>query len=430
MIIDKIWVFFRRHKAFFLCVVILVGAVALVAGMKALKSKPEEEKSVEAPLVVRTETATYQEQVVSATFQGVVRAKTNIELVTQVTGKVTSVSQKFIEGGSFEAGETLVQIDDADYQVALRSAEANVASAQVDVDIELATAATNAKEWLDLQGKPIEEANPLRLNKPQIDRARARLNAAKAELAAARLNYDRTKISAPFAGRIMTKTAELGQFMSRGSSVGRVFATDAMEIRIPMTDVQIGELGVPLGYSAPAENAQGIPAKVSALFGIEQRAWQGYLKNVDANVDNETRLLFATIVVDQPFAANTMHTMPLVPGLFVDVELESPVSLKGIQMPRAALKNGTQVYVMEGNSLRLKHVDVIYTSAAYVVVKDNDKTTLNAGEQVIVTPVPGAYEGMPVKVPETVEPLETAEPEAIDPDEGAEEQAEPPTLTS
>jgi RND family efflux transporter MFP subunit len=430
MINEKISNFFTRFKAFFLCAGIIVGAFVLVAGMKALKPKPEEEKSQKPPLVVQTETATFEEQVVSSTFQGVVRAKTNIELVTQVTGKVTSVSSKFIEGGQFEAGETLVQIDDADYLVALRSAEANVASAQVDVDIELATAETNTREWLDLQGKPIEEANPLRLNKPQIDRAKARLNAAKAELAAARLNYDRTKISAPFAGRIMTKTAELGKFMSRGASIGRVFATDSMEIRIPMTDVQIGELGVSLGYAAPAAESKGVPATVSALFGIEQREWQGYLKNVDASVDNETRLLFATIVVEQPFAAQDGQAMPLVPGLFVDVELASPETLKGIQIPRAALRNGTQVYVMEDNVLRLKHVDVVYTSTEHVVVGDNEQTTLSSGEQVITSSVPGAYDGMPIKLPEVIEPSKPAEPELIAPDTGAETDAEAQIQTS
>ncbi|MFT5572667.1 MAG: RND family efflux transporter MFP subunit [Cryomorphaceae bacterium] len=430
MIKEKISNFFTRFKAFFLCVGILVGAVVLVAGMKALKPKPEEEKSQKPPLVVQTATASFQEQIVSSTFQGVVRAKTNIELVSQVTGKVTSVSNKFIEGGQFEQGETLVQIDDADYLVALRSAEANVASAQVDVDIELATAATNAREWRDLQGRPIDEANPLRLNKPQIDRARARLNAARAELAAARLNYDRTKISAPFAGRIMTKTAELGQFMSRGSSVGRVFATDAMEIRIPMTDVQIGELGVSLGYSAPAAQSEGVPATVSALFGIEQREWQGYLKNVDASVDNETRLLFATIVVEQPFAVHDGQAMPLVPGLFVDVELASPQTLKGIQIPRAALRNGTQVYVMEDSTLRLKHVDVVYTSIEHVVVSDSELTTLSSGEQVIVSSVPGAYDGMPIKLPEVIAPKETVEPELVAPDTGADTEPEAQIQTS
>ena len=173
-----------NFKPFLIGCAILAGAVLIVIGLGAAKPEAEKEEKEKPPMVVRTADAELKEQTVFATFQGEVRAKTNIELVTQVTGKVTSVSDKFVEGGEFKAGETLLQIDDSDYLVALRSAEASVASAQVDLEMEEATAANRAREWVDLQGKSIEEANPLVLNKPQIDRAKARLAAARAELSA------------------------------------------------------------------------------------------------------------------------------------------------------------------------------------------------------------------------------------------------------
>jgi len=394
----------KKYKSLFLGFGIIAGAIVVVIALNALKSKPEEEESKKAPLVVRTVDAIAKDQTVYSTFQGEVRAKTDIELVTQVTGKVVELSDKFIEGGEFAAGETLLQIDDADYRVALKSAEASVAAAQVNVDIELATAATNAKEWQDLQGKPIEEANPLRLNKPQIDRAKAQLDAAGAELAAAKLNFDRTKIAAPFAGRIMTTSAELGQFMSRGSSIGRVFATDTMEVRIPMTDVQISELGLNLGYSAQAAGVDGIPALVSTLFGDQKRTWNGFVRSVDASVDNETRLLFATVVVDNPFSQQGDASVPLVPGLFVDVELASPNKISGLELPRTALRNGNQVYVYENNELKFKPVRVIYTSKEVVIV-ENGASELSLGEKVITSSVPGAYAGMPVKLTEEAQAL-------------------------
>lgn len=432
MAFDKLKYYLKRARFLFIGLGLIVGSIVIVMGMHALKSKPEKEESEKASLVVRTAPAQLKEQTVSSVFQGLVRAKTNIELVAQVTGKVTSVSDKFVEGGRFEAGETLLQIDDADYSVALKAAEASVASAEVDLEVERAAAATSAREWQDLQNKPLDQASPLRLNKPQVSRAVARLDAAKAELDAAKLNYDRTRISAPFAGRIMTKTAELGQFMARGASVGRVFATDAMEVRIPMTDIQIGELGLTLGYSSSSLGDQAakfsqseftqkmnkqlneqsaLAATVSAVFGIERHTWQGYLKSVDASVDNQTRLIFATIVVDKPFAKDESRTMPLAPGLFVDVMLESPEKLKGIEIPRTALKKGNQVYVFDDEKLRLKVVEVVYTSEKMVMLSESSQSKLLAGDQVITSSVPGAYDGMPIKLlskPESSE--EVAEP--------------------
>ena len=395
-----------KFKPFLLGLGIIVGAILVVVALKALKPQTEKEETSKPPLMVRTVEAAHKEQVVFSTFQGEVRAKTDIELVTQVTGKVMSVADKFIEGGEFKAGETLLQIDDADYLVALKLAQASVASAQVDIDIERATAATNAREWQDLQGKPIEEANPLRLNKPQIDRAIARLDAAKAELAAARLNYNRTKISAPFDGRIMTKSAELGQFMSRGSSIGRVFATQTMEVRIPMTDVQLSELGLNLGYSARTAGTKGLPATVSMLFGSEQRLWQGFVRSVDASVDSQTRLLFATVVVDEPFLQPNDQSVPLVPGLFVDVQLSSPNKLSGLEVPRTALRNGNQVYVYDDGKLRLKTVKTVYTSREMVILSEDAISKLELGDSVVTSPVPGAYDGMPVKLAEAISTAE------------------------
>ena len=387
-----------RSKKFVLPILIILVGLAVTIGLKLSQPEAEEEKNEFPPLTVNVSSATFSEQSVSSLFQGEVRAKTNIELVTQVTGKVVNVSDNFIEGGQFEENEVLLKIDDSDFQVALKLAEASVASAQVDLDIELASAATNAREWRELQKKPIEEASPLRLNKPQVDRARAMLVAAKAELAAAKLNYQRTQISAPFAGRIMTKTAELGQFMERGASVGRVFATNAMEIRIPMTDIQLGELGIGLGYTLSSNKQAPLTATISHDFGIQSHQWQGYLKNVDASIDNETRLLYATVVVEQPLAQKNQQPAPLAPGLFVDVELQSPTTLSGIQMPRTALRNGNQVYVVEDKKLRLHEVSVVFTSRDMVIVADNDSSTLQSGDPVVISAVPGAYDGMPVKI--------------------------------
>ena len=129
-----------KLKPFLFGTAILAGAIAIVVVLGVFKPETEQEETEQPPLVVSVADAHYKEQTVYATFQGEVRAKTNIDLVTQVTGKVTSVSDKFVEGGEFKAGETLLQIDTSDYLVALKSAEASVASAQVDVDMEQATA--------------------------------------------------------------------------------------------------------------------------------------------------------------------------------------------------------------------------------------------------------------------------------------------------
>jgi len=99
---------------------------------------------------------------------------------------------------------------------------------------------------------------------------------------------------------------------------------------------------------------------------------------------------------------NGARSVPLVPGLFVDVELASPQKIVGIEIPRSALRNGNQVYIYKDDTLELKPVKVVFTSEEFVIVNNNEQTALSAGEQVIVTSVPGAHDGMAVTLPELV----------------------------
>ena len=412
-----------KSSKFFLPVVILLGAGVVTAVLLGTSPKVEEEEHEFPPLVVEVSEASLDEEMRSSLFQGEVRAKTDIEMVTQVTGKVTSVSDKFIEGGQFDEGEVILEIDDADYQVALKSAESAVAEAKVQLDIELASAETSKKEWQDLVGESLDKANPLRLNKPQVQRARARLDAARAQLAQARLDYERTKVRAPFAGRIMRKSAELGQFVSRGGSIGRMFSTDSVEIRIPMSDLQISELGLGLGQIT--SDREPIEARVHTQFGKDRHSWLGYLKSVDASVDNETRLLFGTVVVEQPFDQSEGQGIPLAPGLFVDVELDAAEAVAGVSVPRTALRSGDQVYLVQEGKLKFQRVKPLFTSPQVAVLSIESNDSILPGQQVVVSPVPGAFEGMSVEV----KGGQVAQPAAVEPEIEETEAAEAPPQT-
>lgn len=393
------------QSKFFLPLVVVVIAITLTFLLRATSPEVEEEKNEFPPLVVEVYQASLDETVRSSTFQGTVRAKTNINLISQVAGKVVRVSDNYIEGGQFEADQEIIKIDDADYLVAFRSAEAAVAETRVQLDIELASAENNKREWSDLQGRDLAEASPLRLNKPQVDRARARLQAARAELAQAKLNLDRTSISAPFAGRVMTKGAELGEFVSAGSSVGKVFAEAEMEIRIPMTDTQIADMGLVIGQTLDPKS--GPPAIITSKFGTQLHHWPGHLRSIDASIDSDTRLLYATVVADKIISKTAAQSgMPLAPGLFVDVELKGSQRVAGVKVPRTALRNGNRVYVFEDGKVRFREVSTIYTSSEIAILDTNTESTLNAGEMVILSPVPGAFEGMAVEIKSHMSPVD------------------------
>ncbi len=62
--------------------------------------------------------------------QGTVQPLREINLVSQVAGRVVSTADTFAAGGFFAADEPLLQVEQADYEFAIARAESQVAAAQ------------------------------------------------------------------------------------------------------------------------------------------------------------------------------------------------------------------------------------------------------------------------------------------------------------
>ena len=141
------------------------------------------------------------------------------------------MAPQFAEGAFFSRGQTLLWIEDADYRLAVAQAEAAVAQARVGLEREEAEADLARREWAELgEG----EASPLTRREPQLAQARAALAAAEASLEQARLNLARTRVQAPYDGRMRGKQADVGQFVGAGAPLATVYSTDAAEIRLPV----------------------------------------------------------------------------------------------------------------------------------------------------------------------------------------------------
>jgi len=89
-------------------------------------------------------------------------------------------------------------------------------------------------------------------------------------LQAAKLNLSRTSVKAPFSGRVRTKSSDIGQFVTPGSRLGRIFSKDIVEVRLPLSDAQLAKLELPLAFVAV--NREAAPrVDLSALVAGEIR---------------------------------------------------------------------------------------------------------------------------------------------------------------
>lgn len=364
------------------------GAVQLLSAAKPAPEKKEEEQRLVS--LVYSE-AREQAVHLAVNTQGEVRPHTEIDLTPEVSGRIVAISDNFAEGAGFEPGETLVQLDDADYRLAVARAEAGVAQAEVLLLQAKAAASIKRQQWLSLN--PNREPTPLQVNQPQVEEAEANLRSARAELADAQRDLARTRIKLPFRGRVASREVGVGQYVTASTPLGRVFATDRVEVRLPLTDAQLQELDLPMGFVA-SDRHPGPQVTLSARVGSRQHQWQGHIVRTQAAVDQQTRLIYAVAEVDDPYGAGASDGVPLAVGLFVTAEAESTRERRAVVLPREALRNADKVYVVDGEDrLDIRTVDVLSTSENRVVVASG----VTDGERVVTSTVANATDGMQVQ---------------------------------
>ena len=229
---------------------ILVVLLGIVGATGLLRVRPSvATHSVARPLpMVRAMTVELQDVQLRIEAQGSVTPRTESDLVAEVAGRITWVSPSLAAGGFFEEGELLAQIDASDYELAVERAEAALTRAES----ELALAQSHLKRRQSLAERGV--ASPATLDEAvNTERvANAAVRDARALRGQARRDLERSRILAPFAGRVREKRIGVGQFVGRGAGVARIYAVDYAEVRLPIPDQEAAFVDLPIDYRGEA----------------------------------------------------------------------------------------------------------------------------------------------------------------------------------
>jgi RND family efflux transporter MFP subunit len=297
-------------------------------------------------------------------------------MVPEVGGKFVSVHQELKTGGFIRANEQILQIDPRDYELAVQQAEAAVAEARVRVDTELAEADVARREWQELH-PDTEPASPLVLRQPQIRQAQALLESAKAQLATSKLTLERTSLSLPFDSLIASEKVDIGQYVVPGQSLGVAYGVDVFEVEVPLEDKELQWFDA-FGVSGLGESAgQKVPAKVRANFAGAEHIWQGYVSRTTGQVDRTSRLVPVVIEIPKPLHSSGERP-PLLPGTFVEVEIKGNVLANAVSIPRDAVRQGNEIWLVNGDKLHIRSPKIVRADKdfAYVVSGVEDEALL------------------------------------------------------
>ncbi len=324
--------------------------------------------------------------------QGTVEPRTQSQLVPEVSGRIIDVSPSFVAGGFFEAGDVLFKTDPHDYEQALVQRNAEVESARLHIAQEEAEAEVAQWGW-DRVGTG--QARSLTLREPQIASAKAELAAAKANLETAQRNLERTEVRAPFSGRVRQKNVDVGQFVTVGAPVARIYAVDAAEVRLPLPNEDLAYLDLPLNYRGESGRIRGPAVTLRAEFAGRIHEWQGRIVRTEGEIDPQTRMVHVVAEVQNPYGRGPDPTRPpLAAGMFVEAEIVGRTVEHVAIVPRAALRGPSQVLVVDVNSrLRFRDVEVLRATTNELFILGG----LETGDRVNVSPVEAVSEGMEVR---------------------------------
>ncbi len=374
--------------------IILSGAIViflLVAGKQELPKKPIKASS---PLV-----EVLQPEAGSVTFKvtahGVVQPRTETTLVSEVSGVIQQVSEKFVAGGYFKQGELLLQIDPTDYEVGVEQSKARLASQQAKYAQEKAKAEQATKEW-DLTGRSRENAPLLALRKPFLLEAKANMQSAQADLKKAEQKLARTFIRAPYDGMVKSKQVDIGQFVATGTQLGTTFAIDYAEVRLPLTDQELAFINIP-EWSRTSETSSAAQVELIADYAGKKQHWQGELVRMEGVVDELSRVHYVVVRVTDPYAVlnDNSHQSPLKVGTFVTAEINGKQENNLIKLPRDVFRNLTNVLVSDqANQLHIRELQVVRAESDYVYIRDG----LETGDRVVLTSIESPVQGMTVRI--------------------------------
>ena len=365
---------------------VLVLVMAIVAAMVLMANSPSLDPNIPEPIptVVRVTAVTPGSVTLTVNSQGSVNPNVETQLIPEVSGQVIWMSPALVAGGRFGVGDALLRLDDQDLISALERADASRSRAEAE------------HQHADFEYQRLESLGERQLaSRSQIENALRTFRIAQASLQEsvaihdqAQRDLSRTEIQAPFSGLVRNEKVDIGQFVGRGNSIATIYATDIVEVRLPIADQQLAFLQLPIDMQGLLPPEVRPHVELSANYAGRSLIWEGEIIRTEAEIDTRSRMVHVVARID-----NRIQHTPLSVGLFVNGEITGRTAENIIELPRSALRGNDRVLVVDdSNRLRFRKVELLRLFQDKVLISSG----LTQGERVCLSPIQTVIDGMPV----------------------------------
>jgi len=397
----------RRWLRVVLPALVVLGGIVIAMVLVETAPRAKREPAPSQARLVEVQPVMLGDSVADIEAMGTVVPAREVVLQPQVSGEVLTISDELVPGGRFRKGEQLLRIDPADYELAVRQRESELAQARSNLRIEQGQQAIARNEFELLGESTAGEDNALMLRKPQLESVRASVATAQATLERARLDLARTRIRAPFNAIVQSREVNTGTRVTPVSKLATLIGTDRywLELSVPVDQLQWLEI--------PGINAgDGSPVRV-----YDETAWgpdkfrRGRVIRLAGDLENEGRMARVLVAVDDPLALQPEHAGApvLLLNSYVRAVIEGKTLNNVARVDRALLRGEDRVWLMGSDGrLQMRTVTIPFRGPHSVLVSAG----LAAGERLVVTDLSAPVEGMALRTGDSETPAVPLEPPA------------------
>lgn len=356
-------------------ILLLLGAFLVAKNLIANKKKPKPrfDKIVKTVFV---DSVKNKEIPIIITASGNLIAKYRIELYSEVQGVLRPTRKEFKAGTRYTKGETLLGLNSDEFYASLQSQKSNlynlITSVMPDIRLDYPD---EFNKWQDyLQQFDLNKSTP---KLPEFSSDKEKFFISGRGITTSYFNVKnlevrlgKYRIRAPYNGILTEALVTPGTLIRVGQKLGEFINPNIYEMEVAV-NAQYSDL-LKVGNKVKLNNLE------------RTKAYTGKVVRVNGKIDQASQTIKAFIEIADA---------SLKEGMYLEADLVAKSEKDALEIPRKLLVDNTGIYVVNDSVLKLMKVDPVYFSADNVVIKGLPNNTL-----IISQTVPGAYDGMPVKI--------------------------------
>jgi multidrug efflux pump subunit AcrA (membrane-fusion protein) len=360
----------NRKNFYYLMASILVIGIALALSGFFMKNQPEPKRNMEDEnlLYVQVDTVSTRKLHPSMTYEGRINSYETVSLAAEVRGRIMEGNVPFKEGEDFNKGELLVQIYKEDAQAAMTSGKSNflrtLSSILPDLKVDFPDEYQKWKKFfneINVKGD-LPRLPEINSEQEQVFLASRGVLSEYYSLRQQEINLKKYNLYAPFDGAFQKVNQQVGAIASPGAALASIVRTDRLEAVVPV----------------PPEDARWVqPEDEVKLTGNNGIVRHGRVTRVADFLDPSTQSVNVYIKY-LPTGSQSFKV-----GEFVQATFDISKEVSGFTIPREALLDEEEVYVVRDSRLRKEPVKVVRTLQDHVVLSGLESGTLVVSESLV-----------------------------------------------